>query len=149
MSRYAWAAVALVVGATSLAEAQGRGGPQAPQVTSPEVSADRRISFRIYAPQAREIRLAASDIPGLGQNMVRDWQGGFPPVHHGRDGRSVQAPWVLAGLRPVARRPHVDQLAELPVGVRAATLSEVEAATIRAIPAIPSTWLRRSSTLTG
>jgi enterochelin esterase family protein len=39
-----------------------------PQVTSPDVSADRRVSFRIYAPQAREIRLTASDIPGLGQN---------------------------------------------------------------------------------
>ena len=46
----------------------GRGGPQAPQVTSPEVTADRRVSFRIYAPQAREVRLAASDIPGTGQN---------------------------------------------------------------------------------
>jgi enterochelin esterase-like enzyme len=47
----------------------GRGGGQpAPQVNSPDVSADRRISFRIYAPQAREIRLNASDIPGLGQN---------------------------------------------------------------------------------
>ncbi|HVG56824.1 MAG TPA: alpha/beta hydrolase-fold protein [Vicinamibacterales bacterium] len=68
MNRYVYlAAVALVAGA-SLAQAQGRGGAQAPQVNSPEVSADRRISFRIYAPQAREIRLAASDIPGLGQN---------------------------------------------------------------------------------
>ena len=69
MNRYAHAAaVALIVVAPSVVAAQGRGGPQAPQVTSPEVSADRRISFRIYAPQAREIRLAASDIPGLGQN---------------------------------------------------------------------------------
>lgn len=66
------AAIVLVVGATSIvatAQQPGRGGgPQAPQVTSPEVSADRRVSFRIHAPQAREIRLAASDIPGLGQN---------------------------------------------------------------------------------
>jgi enterochelin esterase family protein len=47
----------------------GRGGAQqAPQFSSPEVTADRRISFRILAPQAREIRLNASDIPGLGQN---------------------------------------------------------------------------------
>src|SRR5688572_6295872 len=69
MNRYAHAAaVALIVVAPAVAGAQGRGGPQAPQVTSPEVSGDRRISFRIYAPQAREIRLAASDIPGLGQN---------------------------------------------------------------------------------
>ena len=64
-------AAALVVGSFSVAVAQqpGRGGgPQAPQVASPDVGADRRVSFRIYAPQAREIRLSASDIPGLGQN---------------------------------------------------------------------------------
>jgi enterochelin esterase-like enzyme len=46
----------------------GRGGPQPPQVTSPEVTAERRVSFRVYAPQAREVRLTASDIPGIGQN---------------------------------------------------------------------------------
>ena len=70
MSRHRYAFVAaLVLGAATVAAQQGgRGGPQAPQVNSPDVSADRRISFRIYAPQAREIRLNASDIPGLGQN---------------------------------------------------------------------------------
>ena len=50
--------------------AQGRGGgrgPQAPAVVSPEVMADRRIAFRIYAPQADAVRLAAGDIPGVGQ----------------------------------------------------------------------------------
>jgi enterochelin esterase family protein len=31
------------------------------------VGADRTVTFRIYAPQARAIRLAASDIPGVGQ----------------------------------------------------------------------------------
>ena len=50
--------------------------PRAPQPTpqagrgplfvSPEVSSDRRISLRIWAPQARAIRLSASDIPGVG-----------------------------------------------------------------------------------
>jgi enterochelin esterase family protein len=34
---------------------------------SPEVTGDRRVTFRIAAPQARAIRLAASDIPGVGQ----------------------------------------------------------------------------------
>jgi len=29
--------------------------------------ADRRLAFRIYAPQAQAIRLAAGDIPGVGQ----------------------------------------------------------------------------------
>ncbi|MEK7830423.1 MAG: alpha/beta hydrolase-fold protein [Acidobacteriota bacterium] len=41
--------------------------PQPPQVTSPEVSADRRITFRILAPTAEKVRLSAGDIPGLGQ----------------------------------------------------------------------------------
>ena len=62
--------VILLAGVTSaVAQQPGRGrGPQAPQVTSPDVGADRRVSFRIYAPQAREVRLTASDISGLGQN---------------------------------------------------------------------------------
>ena len=61
--------VVLVVDGTAVvAQQAGRGGAQAPQVSSPDVGADRRITFRIYAPQAREVRLSASDIPGLGQN---------------------------------------------------------------------------------
>ena len=48
-------------------ERGGRGGPAAPQFASPEVAADRKITFRIYAPQADAVRLAASDIPGVGQ----------------------------------------------------------------------------------
>ena len=47
----------------------GRGGgrgPAQPQVVSPDVTADRRIVFRILAPQAQAVRLNASDIPGLG-----------------------------------------------------------------------------------
>jgi enterochelin esterase family protein len=63
------AGVALIVGGTVFAQQPARGGgPQAPQVTSPEVGGDRKVSFRIYAPQARDVRLTASDIPNLGQN---------------------------------------------------------------------------------
>jgi enterochelin esterase family protein len=62
---------AVVLGLAPAAFAQppaGRGGgPQAPQVTSPELLPDRRITFRILAPQAQAIRLAAGDIPGVGQ----------------------------------------------------------------------------------
>ena len=46
----------------------GRGGAPVPQVVSPEVGANRTITFRLYAPQADAVRLAASDIPGSGQN---------------------------------------------------------------------------------
>ena len=50
------------------APAQGRGrGAAAPAFVSPDVAADRRITFRIYAPNAQAIRLAAGDIPGVGQ----------------------------------------------------------------------------------
>ena len=49
---------------------QGRGRGGAAPVVSPEVSADRRITFRINAPQAQAVRVSGSDIPGLGQNGV-------------------------------------------------------------------------------
>jgi enterochelin esterase family protein len=69
--RYAFVAALVLSAATLTAQQGGRGGAQAPpQVNSPDVSADRRVSFRIYAPQAREVRLNASDIPGLGQNSA-------------------------------------------------------------------------------
>lgn len=48
----------------------GRGGQQAPPVISPDVFPDRKIAFRIYAPQAQAVRLTASDIPGLGQTAT-------------------------------------------------------------------------------
>ena len=48
---------------------EGRGGG-APAIVSPEVSADRRITFRINAPQAKAVRVSGGDIPGLGQNGV-------------------------------------------------------------------------------
>ncbi len=43
----------------------GRGGrgPQAPAFVSPEIQPDRRVTFRIYAPQAQAVRLSAGDIP--------------------------------------------------------------------------------------
>ncbi|MGO9202021.1 MAG: esterase [Limisphaerales bacterium] len=47
--------------------AQRGRGPQGPQVVSPEVSAERRITFRILAPKAEAVRLSAGDIPGNGQ----------------------------------------------------------------------------------
>jgi enterochelin esterase-like enzyme len=47
-----------------------RGGQRSTNVISPEVSEDRHITFRLAAPQAQAVRLAASDIPGLGQTGV-------------------------------------------------------------------------------
>jgi enterochelin esterase-like enzyme len=49
------------------ARGRGQAQPAQPAVVSPEVSADGRIAFRIFAPQAQAVRLNASDIPNLGQ----------------------------------------------------------------------------------
>lgn len=52
-------------------------GPRGPRVVSPEVAADRRITFRILAPNAEAVRLTGSDIPDIGQGaeMSKDPNG--------------------------------------------------------------------------
>ncbi len=60
----------LLLAAPSL-HAQGR-GPRGPQVVSPEVSADRSITFRILAPKAEAVRLGSSgDIAGIGFGQAK------------------------------------------------------------------------------
>jgi enterochelin esterase-like enzyme len=63
---FAAAAIALA-GLIPVHAQQGRGNAP-PQFVSPEVTPDRKITFRIYAPNAQAIRLAAGDIPSVGQN---------------------------------------------------------------------------------
>lgn len=65
-----WALTFVVSGqpaAPSARDAAPRRGPQGPQVVSPEVLPDRRVTFRILAPEAQVVRLSASDIPGNNQ----------------------------------------------------------------------------------
>jgi enterochelin esterase-like enzyme len=46
---------------------RGRGGQQGPVVNSPEVFADRRVTFRVLAPNAQKVELRTpGDIPGIG-----------------------------------------------------------------------------------
>ena len=48
------------------AAAQAPGGRAGtPPVVSPEVTADRHVTFRLTAPQAQSVRVAGSDIPAL------------------------------------------------------------------------------------
>jgi enterochelin esterase-like enzyme len=64
-------------------------GPQPPRVISPEVAADRKVTFRILAPKAESVRLSAGDLPGLGQGaaMTKDtngvWETTIGPVNPG------------------------------------------------------------------
>jgi enterochelin esterase-like enzyme len=59
--------VAVVVAPAPAQARQGRGNAT-PQFVSPEVAPDRKVTFRIFAPNAQAVRLAAGDIPGVGQN---------------------------------------------------------------------------------
>ncbi|MBI1762044.1 MAG: esterase [Acidobacteria bacterium] len=49
------------------AQPAGQRGTPPPQFTSPEVQTDRRITYRLFAPQATAVRLSGGDMPGLGQ----------------------------------------------------------------------------------
>jgi enterochelin esterase family protein len=79
------------------APAPGR-GPQAPQVVSPEVLPDHRVTFRILAPQAETVQLRGGDIPqlmgggrgappNLGPTFVKDekgvWEATLGPIDPG------------------------------------------------------------------
>ena len=52
------------------AAGRGQGGGRGPQVVSPVVGEDRRVTFRILAPQAESVKLSGSDIPGNGQGAA-------------------------------------------------------------------------------
>ncbi len=67
----AMAATMLAAAAYAQAPAQppapagrGQGGGRGPQVISPVVGEDRRVTFRILAPHAESVRVSAGDIPG-------------------------------------------------------------------------------------
>jgi len=80
----------LALATSAAAQARG-GGPAAPVVASPEVSGDRRITVRLYAPKAEAVRLDASDVPGVpfgaGAPMTKSengvWQVTLGPVPAG------------------------------------------------------------------
>jgi len=55
----------------------GRGGARGPAVASPEVSSERRVTFRIFAPRAESVTINAGDIPGANQ---------APPFAKGENG---------------------------------------------------------------
>ena len=65
------------------------GRPRGPRVISPEISADRHVTFRILAPNADTVRLSGSDIPGVGQGaeMTKDpngvWEVTLGPLDSG------------------------------------------------------------------
>jgi enterochelin esterase family protein len=63
--------------AQSTAPAPRPRGAQGPQIVSPEVASDRRVTFRVLATNAQAVRLSAGDIPGNGRGaeMTRGTNG--------------------------------------------------------------------------
>jgi enterochelin esterase-like enzyme len=85
LRRLAWSGIvvgALMAPLAAQPPGQGRGAAPGPTVTSPEVSADRRVTFRILAPTAETVELRSpGDIPGVGGRGVAP-----PPLTKGADG---------------------------------------------------------------
>jgi enterochelin esterase family protein len=83
----ACAAAALCL--ATAASAQPPQGQAPPPVTSPEIRADRRITFRLLAPRATAVRLNAGDIPNLGPGAAMTkgdngvWETTVGPVEPG------------------------------------------------------------------
>ncbi len=68
----------MVLGGTTWAAERPRfPAPPGPQVVSPDVTADRHVTFRILAPKAESVRLGAGDIQGLNQgaDMIKNASG--------------------------------------------------------------------------
>jgi len=81
-----WMTAAALFVSASISAQQGQ---RAPNYTSPEVTPDRKVIFRIYAPNAQSVRVGGTDMPGLpqatpmtkGENGV--WELAFGPVNPG------------------------------------------------------------------
>jgi len=70
------AATSLLVAFHPHAQLEAQSFGRGPQVTSPEVK-DGKITFRILAPNAKEVQLSAGDIPGVGRgtDMTKNDEG--------------------------------------------------------------------------
>lgn len=68
--------ILILAGYTTAAKAQF-GPPPGPQINSPAVSEDQKVTFKIYAPDSRAVRLFSTDIPNLGPGaeMKKDEEG--------------------------------------------------------------------------
>jgi len=90
----------------------GRGGG-GPQVTSPEVSADRHITFRILAPNATEVSLRASDIPSAAREsatFAKDDQGVWSATTGPVDPGAYRYTFVVDGTTVIdPRSPSVSE----------------------------------------
>src|SRR4051794_7326021 len=64
----AWSQTAAPPAAPAQPGGRGGRGPQGPVVVSPEVTADKKVTFRLLAPNAQAVKIGGGDIPGASQN---------------------------------------------------------------------------------
>jgi enterochelin esterase family protein len=75
--RIKWALVSVVVLAILTIPGVAQGPRErAPEVKSPEIHSDGRITFRIHAPKAGNVMLEGSDLPGMGMGRGRAMEKG-------------------------------------------------------------------------
>jgi enterochelin esterase-like enzyme len=80
---------AIVLLASPPTGAQDRAPSRPPEFVSPEVSAEKKITFRIHAPKAEAVRLSSSDLPGVGRGVETKrgengvWEAAVGPVAPG------------------------------------------------------------------
>src|SRR5262249_12388925 len=64
------AVTAWMLTSAALTTAQDRAAQRPPEVVSPEVSVEKKITFRIHAPKAEAVKLIGGDIPGTGSGVA-------------------------------------------------------------------------------
>jgi len=84
--------------------AQGPG--QRPMVNSPEVSADRKITFRLLAPEATAVRVAGGDMPGnmKGLEMTKGENGVWEATSAPQEPGAYRYTFVVNGVTVIDPR---------------------------------------------
>jgi enterochelin esterase-like enzyme len=96
------AAILLTVSMALTSAAQN----ESPQVTSPEVDAGGRVTFRLLAPEARAVRLATPDIPDTGHPAMTPATNGTFTVLEAAMTRNTNGIWevTMDSIAPGAYR---------------------------------------------
>src|ERR1019366_8128599 len=83
MKFLAGTAVAILLSASPVLSQPAAGrGPQGPRVASPEICADKTVTFRLLAPKAEAVVLNGSWDGGNNVAMTKDGQGTLPTDSH-------------------------------------------------------------------
>src|SRR5262245_18844765 len=61
--------IGVLLATQNAAPAQEPFGARPPEFASPQVLAEQKVTFRIYAPKAENVRLSSSDIPNSGMGV--------------------------------------------------------------------------------